>query len=422
MNVRTSRLAFTLIELLVVIAIIGVLVGLLLPAVQAAREAARRMSCSNNVKQLGIGIHNYHAAFKRLPTHGTGTRIGGNGSPGMSPANGIRANNGLRLSFLVGLLPFIEQQGLWETISKPYVTTPTVTFQPMGPRPDRTLLNEEAEPYQPFMTEIPMLRCPSDPGVGLPAQGRTNYAACVGDAMHYVNQGLVEWDSSASQWSDAMGPDATREARVRQMCRGMFVNRKVMRFRDCLDGLSNTIMCGEIATDLGDLDVRTTGKVGPSGTAAPAVADNPKACIDANLNHPDRPTFWLDDTNVHDVERRRGYKWANHFMSHTSFQTILPPNSEICTVTTNDNSAGTYSASSRHAGGAHVLMGDGAVTYITDSIDAGDSRGVSLYVEWGTGNNSSSINPKSVPGMASAFGLWGALGTRANGEVIDEAL
>ena len=77
---KRSKAGFTLVELLVVIAIIGILVGLLLPAVQAAREAARRMSCSNNFKQIGLAIHNYHSAYKQLPIHGAGTESPGTGS------------------------------------------------------------------------------------------------------------------------------------------------------------------------------------------------------------------------------------------------------------------------------------------------------------------------------------------------------
>ena len=109
----SARRGFTLVDLLVVIAIIGILVGLLLPAVQAAREAARRMSCSNNFKQIGLGIHNYHSAFKRIPQHMTGT--------GRSYVCDISYNsNRLRLSYLVPMLPYIEQQALWESITNLY--------------------------------------------------------------------------------------------------------------------------------------------------------------------------------------------------------------------------------------------------------------------------------------------------------------
>ena len=149
---KSSQRGFTLVELLVVIAIIGVLVGLLLPAVQAAREAARRMSCSNNFKQMGLALHNYHSAYKNLPVHGTGTD-----SPDGGPALPQGTNNGTdnwwtgyndanawRLSCLVAMTPFIEQQALWEQISNPNTTdannpdTPLVppnVWQPMGPAP-----------------------------------------------------------------------------------------------------------------------------------------------------------------------------------------------------------------------------------------------------------------------------------------------
>ena len=183
---RTSKRAgFTLVELLVVIAIIGILVGLLLPAVQAAREAARRMSCSNNFKQIGLAIHNYHSTYKQLPSHGSGSVWGGAfGTRRMDTLVASRGNQQM-LSVLVDILPFMEQQALWESISNqsrdtvsgnPIFGDPNRFWPPMGPTP--TFYIE----YRPWVTEIPTLRCPSDPGTGLPGMGRTNYAACLGDS------------------------------------------------------------------------------------------------------------------------------------------------------------------------------------------------------------------------------------------------
>ncbi|EMI19571.1 protein containing DUF1559 [Rhodopirellula maiorica SM1] len=105
------RAGFTLVELLVVIAIIGVLVGLLLPAVQAAREAARRMSCSNNFKQLGLAIHNYHSAYNQLPLQmGGSAQVSGFAADARRPGTATipKGNNRFWLSALVGLTPFLN--------------------------------------------------------------------------------------------------------------------------------------------------------------------------------------------------------------------------------------------------------------------------------------------------------------------------
>ena len=167
---RTRR-GFTLVELLVVIAIIGILVGLLLPAVQAAREAARRMSCSNNFKNIGLAVHNYHSAYKNLPRQATGTWNDGEANA-WAPR---RTNNSGSLSALVGLMPFVEQQGIWTQISNPldFDGDGTIDYPAMGPTGRQHNVSRD---YTPWRTEIPTLRCPSDPGVGLPASGRTNYA------------------------------------------------------------------------------------------------------------------------------------------------------------------------------------------------------------------------------------------------------
>ena len=427
---RKSKIqrGFTLVELLVVIAIIGVLVGLLLPAVQAAREAARRMSCSNNMKQLGLAVHNYHSAYKQLPQHGSGSgwldRTGGgplssgySGSPFGPPVE----HSGLNLSIFVGLTPFFEQQAVWEQISNPFLVTEPVggpgiglSFHPMGPMPNfYDLIGQALAQYDPWLTEIPSLRCPSDPGSGLPATGRSNYAACLGDSMERMGYGLAAINGTR--------PDSNRAREVRAGCRGVFVGAKANRFRDILDGLANTIMLGEINTDLGDNDITTTPFENPAiANGVPNICDNEK--------DPERPRFW-DQMNIPAIdlasepENRRGYRWPSSSPMFTGFVTMLPPNRELCLQGPDAldggngirgyTRPGSFTLSSRHQGGAHIVMADGAVKFITDSIEAGNSSAVNVRLG-GTGD--------SAPGSRSPYGLWGSLGSRASKETIEEEL
>jgi prepilin-type N-terminal cleavage/methylation domain-containing protein len=399
-TVRKSKAkGFTLVELLVVIAIIGVLVGLLLPAVQAAREAARRMSCSNNFKQIGLAIHNYHSAYKQLPLHGGGTH------PTIQTNIWSSSNTGNnhRLSFLVAITPFVEQQALWEVISNPY-NDGTNQYPAMGPTPNR-------RQYRPWATEVPTYRCPSDPGVGLPALGRSNYAACLGDSAYRGRDGTLWVRRNAPSLPYPENNGFARRANAKN--RGFFKPQDETKFRDCLDGLSNTIAAGEIATDLGQRDIRTMGWDGPNGTAN-TLRDNPSLCVDdGTLIDPTRPRFWAPTTPTFSSINGRGFRWADYLPNFTTVYTILPPNRELCA--NSPTSSTTATMSSNHQGGAHVLMGDGAVVFITDSIEAGDSRNPMVW------HNGTNVN-KNMPGMPSPYGLWGALGTRAASETVEEQL
>ena len=406
---KKERCAFTLVELLVVIAIIGILIGLLLPAVQAAREAARRMSCSNNFKQIGLAMHNYHSAYKQLPT-----QLGGTGNDLQGSDRYFRASdrtNNQSLSYLVGLTPFVEQQGLWTSIANPNAVdldNPGVQRTPPWPAMGPTATDEDNESpstntrntaYEPWMTEVPTFRCPSDPGIGQPAMGRTNYAACVGDATNFMDSGPFNSDLTFSSF---------RNDRFRASARGMFRARTEVKFRDCLDGLSNTIAAGEIITDLGDRDIRSLVN---TGTSSSGIHNNPVDCRD-DID-PARPQFWEPSvTSFVSANQGCGYRWANGNAVFSSMNTILPPNTETC-VRFGATGWGMVPSSSRHQGGAHVLMGDGAVIFMTDSVEAGNSSNPT--VQFGqTGLN--------APGQKSPFGLWGALGTRANAETVEEQL
>lgn len=409
---------FTLVELLVVIAIIGILVGLLLPAVQAAREAARRMSCSNNFKQLGLALHNYHSAFKEIPAQGGGTGTG-------MPTQGwwVRSNmaNEECVSALVGLTPYMEQQGLWDHISNPSTQTvngsapPTDTrlinpprWPAMGPSPRSYTRN-----YIPWATEIPFLRCPSDPGTGLPALGRTNYALCMGDSPSPWF--LSHKDGRTLRRGSSWGARAAKS-----VSRGMFRGRERARFRDVLDGLSNTIAMGEIITDLGVRDIRAASSW-DAGGGGHDVNDNPSFCQDAMEINPEKPRFWCSSGDIgctqpqnmiSDNHESRGANWANFRSQCTEVYCILPPNREVCVGQWID-APGTMPPSSQHQGGAHILMGDGAVVFMTDAVEAGNARAGAVRLGQ-TGSR--------APGSESPYGLWGALGTRASNETIEEQL
>ena len=149
-----------------------------------------------------------------------------------------------------------------------------------------------------------------------------------------------------------------------------------MRFRDILDGLSNSICAGEIATDLGDNDIRTRAAVNASNIW---LADGAVTC-DTFID-PLRPTFWsattpfaIEPTAVGTgPEQRRGFRWALGRGMFCNFNTIVPPNNVVC-MEDNTFNAGILPPSSRHQGGSHVLLTDGAIKFVTDSIKAGNRR------------------------------------------------
>ncbi len=364
-----------MVELLVVIAIIGVLVGLLLPAVQAAREAARRMSCSNNFKQLGLALHNYHSAYDQLPQQG-----GGSGRP---PDDALLSNRS-RLSAMVGLTPFFEQQAVWEQISNPFVGA-SGPWPPMGPA--AYIAN-----YEPWRTQIPTLLCPSDTDPLKSVEfGQLNYAFSFGDSFWNCN------NTRNAAWAPI---------NIGQH-RGMFKDEFVTKFRDCIDGLSNSIAMGEIQRSSGSREL--AGDVLVRNNSNNTMRDNPRANVLEFARDPARPMFYLPsvtlavDTSAQG-NRFRGANWAQGEPMMSGMGQTLPPNSANCVRGNGDANGpgGIFSAGSRHQGGCHVLMGDGAVKFITDSIDTGNTNQGPI----------ATTAPGAPPaGAASNYGVWGAAGS-----------
>ncbi len=371
---------FTLVELLVVIAIIGILVGLLLPAVQAAREAARRMSCGNNLRQLGLGLQNYHAAYDMFPSgcYGTGRSVDDWQSPNYGNQN--------RLSWLVPLMPFIEQQPLWEKVSNPLVdTVANRTFPAMGPDP------WDGNAYLPWRTQVGTFRCPTDSAE--PSWNRcgiTNYAACIGDGI---------WDA---HWQS------------RERDRGVFAARKFLGMKHILDGTANTIALGEMAGNLNDFAVRGTYV---RSRPYPALLQDPWTnCLgNSSVIDPNRPQYFLttivtgETGTAGDANAEgRGHRWSDGATCYALFNTVAPPNSASCSVG-GDNDHGVWTAGSRHQGGCHVLMADSAIKFVSENIDTGNLKDPTRNRSVG----SAGVGGLAPPGTESPYGVWGAAGTRA---------
>ncbi len=353
------RSGFTLVELLVVIAIIGILIALLLPAVQAAREAARRSQCTNNLKQVCLSLHNYHDANRVFPSMRIGT---GN------PDGGDWDSNGQRLSGLVSILPYLEQSGLYSQISSKW-TSGTYTAAPGGPRPWRG-------EYQPWRAQVPAYICPSDSGAGTRTTTSiafNNYRFCVGDSINERNNDTNSSDSNT---------------------RGLFARRAKNGMESASDGTSNTLALAE-RTICADTE---RGKVVSDVAHSVAGADtNPGAC----LALPTSKGIYASGVNLFTGTPgnwRAGSRWSDGAVFYAGFTTVIGPNGPSCMQTAADSARAIMTPSSYHPGGINAALADGSVRFINDSIETGN------------------LALPPVQSGPSPYGVWGAMGSKNGGE------
>ena len=272
-NSKSQWSAFTLVELLVVIAIIGVLVALLLPAVQAAREAARRMTCTNHLKQFGLAVHNYHDAFKVLPVSvgWVGQNLNGKG-------------------WIVSTLPFLEQQSLYDQF-KPYLKGNMSAGSGILDPGCRAALR----------TALPVFRCPSD--------GLTP------NATSTVQFQVSPYETALTWYKGSAG--TSLNCRYTPDCDGLFwfsTYLRPIKFSRITDGLSRTLMIGEevpmqnnhSAVYYANGDYLTTEH--PLNTLFdPAIPNLPDFVVGFRSMHAGGVQFCLADGSVHFIDEGIGH-------------------------------------------------------------------------------------------------------------------
>ena len=383
--------AFTLVELLVVIAIIGILIALLLPAVQAAREAARRMECTNKLKQLALAVHGHQDAFGYLPTATCNRSLGiTKGSDGWLSASVSPTGNAdywvQNTSFLVAILPFMEQQPLYEFCKKQIEND-------YKNNTSGSIAGDAGD--LPGCQPVAAFWCPSDAnatGVKL-RTCPTSYRGCRGDTC-IINGCIYDTPRGFFQWG-----------------RNNFVT-----FATIVDGTSNTLMLSEgVVFPYAGVAPRQWPALGGVAHAVLSATTAPSVCIGVARDATDNnllkdPVGPANDGAPYSHNFPGGY-WTCG-AGNVAFVAMTPPNSPYC-VRAGNNSTGLIagvnsgvimpSASSYHKGGVNVAMGDGSVRFISETINCGNSSQAGIAVSY--------IGE-------SPWGVWGAMGSINGGESV----
>jgi prepilin-type N-terminal cleavage/methylation domain-containing protein/prepilin-type processing-associated H-X9-DG protein len=366
---------FTLVELLVVIAIIGTLVGLLLPAVQSAREAARRSACSNNAKQLGLALHNFHDANGTLPYGRGGPASSQLGNADTKPDIGSTLPDGSTYSQSPGswsgfvmLLPFLEEEAIHAQMQASTSKSPWVNSGAVWGRQPAVLVCPSDGPQRP-------LRSGS-------ADAQTNYLFSVGDQTTNLH-----FDMSVCP--------VAGQCTTKGVVRGLFGLRSKVRFKDIADGLSKTTMLAEglrasVAEQVASPNDWTA--FNDASATSGANTTNPSACRQSFTGG--RYTSSLNSA----WRSRGGTAWFGR-AGKVNFNTVLRPNAPACMSEMN---GGIMPPTSKHPGGVHVVFADGAVRFVSETIDNGGC------------DSATSCAPGET--AASPCGVWGALGSRAGGD------